>query len=364
MTVTIIGAGIVGCAIAYELASHGVAVRVVDTRGVGKGATQASAGILAPRIEGHSEALLRLCVCGLGMYDAFVARVCADSSADIEYERNGTLQIAFEATEAAALAVVSARLSASAVAHTLLEGPDAVRIEPALSERTAAALLVPEHGYVSAPGLISALARAASNRGAAFVAARVEAVRDSVAGAQVVTTNDVIESDAAIIAAGSWSSAISVGTIHPVPVKPIRGQLLRLRTRDRIASRVIWGTRCYIVPWRDGSVLVGATVEDVGFDETSTAGGVRGLLDAAVELLPALEHATFEEVRVGLRPMISDELPVIGASSTMPHVFYATGHYRNGVLLAPLTASLIADLVLEGRERAELAWTRPDRVGL
>ena len=103
-------------------------------------------------------------------------------------------------------------------------------------------------------------------------------------------------------------------------------------------SYVIWGTRGYLVPWRDGSVLVGATSEDVGFDERSTASGVQGLLESAGELVPATRLARFEEVRVGLRPLTADELPVIGASSTMPGVYYATGHYRNGVLLAPLTA--------------------------
>jgi thiazole synthase len=132
----------------------------------------------------------------------------------------------------------------------------------------------------------------------------------------------------------------------------------------RPAGRVVWGTDCYVVPWTDGTVLVGATVEDVGFDERTTTAGIRGLLNSAVDLLPGLERAQFVEARAGLRPKTDDELPAIGRSSTMPHVFYATGHYRNGVLLAPLTASLIADLVLDRRERPELADVRPDRFGL
>jgi glycine/D-amino acid oxidase-like deaminating enzyme len=127
---------------------------------------------------------------------------------------------------------------------------------------------------------------------------------------------------------------------------------------------VIWGTDCYIVPWHDGTILVGATVEDVGFDESATVGGVQQLLEAAVALLPALDTAAFAGVRVGLRPATTDELPVIGSSSTMPGVIYATGHYRNGVLLTPLTALLVADLVCENRARTELALTRPDRLGL
>jgi thiazole synthase len=118
------------------------------------------------------------------------------------------------------------------------------------------------------------------------------------------------------------------------------------------------------VPWTDGSLLLGATSEDVGFDESSTAAGVEGLRDAARRYIPSTATAALEEVRVGLRPATADELPLIGRSSTMRGVFYATGHYRNGVLLAPLTATLIGDLVMERREGPMLALTRPDRVGL
>ncbi len=150
----------------------------------------------------------------------------------------------------------------------------------------------------------------------------------------------------------------------PPPVRPVRGQLLHLRFASPPLSRVVWGAAAYLVPWVDGSVLVGATVEDAGFDDSVTVAGIRGLLDAAVELLPAAQFAAFTDARAGLRPATPDELPIVGRSSTMPGVYYATGHYRNGVLLAPLTAVMIADLVLEGRERAELSLVRPDRFGL
>ncbi len=139
---------------------------------------------------------------------------------------------------------------------------------------------------------------------------------------------------------------------------------MHLRFPEPPVSHVIWGTRGYLVPWLDGSLLVGATSEDVGFDERSTASGVQGLLQSAGDLVPATRTARFEEVRVGLRPLTDDELPVIGASSTMPGVYYATGHYRNGVLLAPVTALIVADLLLDGRERPEYAAVRPDRFGL
>ena len=349
MKVTVVGAGVVGCAVAYELASRGAKVQLIDPRGPGRGATGASAGILAPLVEGHSPSLLRLGTCSVALWDDFIRRIQTESGQPVEYERSGTLHVALDDTQAADVSNLARGLEAAGVPHTLLASSDAAALEPGLTDRAVMALLVPGHGYVGPAPLIDALVRAAIARGVSIVEARVKNLDD-------------IRSDAIVIAAGSWSSEL-VKSPHAF-VKPIRGQLLSLSMERRPAARVIWGTDCYIVPWKDGTVLVGATVEDVGFDERTTTAGLRGLLNAAVDLMPALEHAQFREARAGLRPKTADELPVIGRSSTMPHVFYATGHYRNGVLLAPLTASLIADLVLDGRERPELADVRPDRFGL
>jgi glycine oxidase len=362
--VAIAGAGIVGCAIAYELAARGASVRVFDPRGVGRGATHASAGILAPGIEGHSADLRRLLVESFRRYDGFVSRLRAETGCPIEYDRAGTLQVALDDEEVAVLAAEAAGLRADGLSGELLSGSAAAKMEPALGGSVAGALLVREHGYVAVGELLAAVTRAAEAHGATFVVDRVMAVQAGETGARVVTATQTIESDAAIVAAGSWSSEIAGAGLRPAPVRPIRGQILRLRHKPRAASRVIWGRRGYIVPWVDGTVLVGATSEDVGFDERATSGGVQELLNAGLELLPALERATFDEVLVGLRPMTCDELPVIGASSRVPRVFLATGHYRSGILLAPLTASLVADLVLEGREGAELMLTHPARVGL
>jgi glycine oxidase len=361
--ITVVGAGIVGCAVAYELAARGAAVTVVDGRGVGRGATQASAGILAPRIEAHDTALLTLAEAALARYDDFVARVRRDVAADVEYERTGTVQVALGDEEADELARMAERLRADGVSCTLTSGA-AARREAALSPAVTATLLVPQHGYTAPDDLTHALSQAAATRGAEFVAARADAVRGADDAARVICGERTIESDAVVVAAGSWSDDVRGNGPRPRTVRPIRGQLLHLRMPGRLAPRVLWGRRCYIVPRRDGSVLVGATVEDVGFDETATAAGVRYLLESATALVPALDAARFESVRVGLRPMTRDELPAIGRSSTMRRVFYATGHYRNGVLLAPLTAALVTDLVLDGREAPELSLTNPARLGL
>jgi glycine oxidase len=359
--VTIIGAGIVGYAVAYELASRGASVRIIDPRGAGHGATRASAGVLAPYIEGHSEQLLKLAVCGLASYDAFIARLRADSQRPVEYRRNGTLQVARGQVEAATLEDAARRLSAAGVGHSLVDAGGVKDLEPGLAADVSAGLLVDEHGYVGVAALIAALVDAVDRRGGTLSRASVTAVERTASGIRVLTSDGSLDTDAVIIAAGSWSGTL---VTPPVPVRPIRGQLLQVRFAQPPLSRVVWGSACYLVPWSDGSVLIGATVEDVGFDERATAGGMRHLLESAADLLPASATAAFDEVRVGLRPFTSDELPVIGPSSTMRGVYYATGHYRNGVLLAPLTATLVADLVLEGRERPELALVAPGRLGL
>jgi glycine oxidase len=364
VNVVVVGAGVVGCAVGYELAARGASVRILEMRDVGQGATRASAGVLCPYIEGHAPALLTLGVHSLGLYDEFIARVARDSRQSLEYRRTGTLEVALTGEDAARLKGEASRHASTGVEHQYLEPRDARALEPALSEETTGALLVPMHGYVGVQGLTRALAGAAVGRGATIE--RASTVRQiAQAGSRVTVTMDdsTAEADAVVLAAGSWSSHITVGVSQP-PVKPIRGQLLQLAFPSPPVSRVIWGSNCYMVPWQNGAVLIGATVEDVGFDEGATVAGVRDLLDHACELLPAAWSARFEAVRVGLRPATSDELPIIGRSSSMPGVIYATGHYRNGVLLAPLTAALVANLLLEGREGPELGITSPARFGL
>jgi len=365
VNVTIVGAGIVGCAIAHELASRGARVRVLDPRGTGQGATRASAGILAPHIEGHLEPLLRLCIRSFGLYDALVERLRNETDQPIEYERVGTLQVARDADDLERLRQQAAHLSSAGVTHSLLSwrelqcgGPERI------ADSIAGGLLIPDDGYVVVPTIVQALALAAMKQGALFSPERVLRVHSIGDNAQVITMDGTIDADAVVIAAGAWSPEVIAVVRWPPYVKPIRGQLLHLRGVHRAASHIIWGSGCYVVPWENGTALVGATVEDVGFHETATAEGVQSLLTAATSVLPSLSGATFEGVRVGLRPMAADELPIIGPSSTLPNVFYATGHYRNGILLAPLTAMVVADYLLENREAPELALTKPSRFGL
>jgi len=362
--VTVVGAGIVGCAIAYELRARGAEVRLIDSRGSGQGATRASAGMLAPYIEGSSHALRRLGLSSLDLYDSFIARVAADAQRGIEYRRTGTLQVARDDAEARQLEIQGHALTAMGAACSYLEGDAVRRLEPSLAEHFCAGLLTPEHGYVGVATLMSALTEAAATVGAKLTTGDVRSVAAVSRSVRIETSDEAIVSDAVVLAAGSWSSGIPIVSAPPTPVRPVRGQLLQLRFERPPLSRVVWGCGGYVVPWEDGRLLVGSTVEDVGFDEGVTIEGVQQLLDRAQALLPAAQSAKCDGARAGLRPTTPDELPIVGASSTVSGVYYATGHYRSGVLLAPLTATMIADLVLDGRAGDELALVRPERFGL
>ena len=157
------------------------------------------------------------------------------------------------------------------------------------------------------------------------------------------------DTDRVVLAAGSWSSQITVEGADPVPVKPIRGQLIQLQAEPGAIHRVMWGPNGYLVPWPDGSILVGSTVEDVGFDERHTEEGVARLRAAAAEIAPSLADAPMTSVRTGLRPRGPDDLPILGRSQVVPGLVYATAHYRNGVLLTPLTVQLVNALVFDQR---------------
>ncbi len=370
MDVTVVGAGIVGLAVAHELAARGASVEVLDTRGTARGATRASAGILAPHIEGHTERMLDLGLKSLALYDDFVARVGDGAGQAVEYRRNGTLEVARDHEEAASLDAAAGRLVGAGVPHTLGDGAAALALEPALATDLVRSLFIPDHGFVGVPSLVSALVAAGVRRGVSLSVERVARIALVSGGVRVWTESRTIDSGAVVIAAGSWSGAIA-SVPDPVerPVsdpiaRPVRGQLMHLRFPQPLLSRVVWGSACYMVPWSDGSLLVGATVEQVGFDESATVGGVSQMLSAGMALLPGAREAVFQEVRTGLRPGTPDQLPVVGASSTMQGVFYATGHYRNGVLLAPWTARVLADLVLHGSRAAELDLVQPGRFGL
>ncbi|MFN2445456.1 MAG: glycine oxidase ThiO [Vicinamibacterales bacterium] len=365
--VLVIGAGIVGCATAHALAAAGHTVQMVDAREPGQGATQASAGVLAPYIEGHESGVL--CTLGrrsLDLFDSLIARLAEDVGPLPVYERRGSIELAFDIVARTRLQRAGEALGAVGVEARWLTASEVATLEPAVGNGARGGLHVPMHGLVGAAALTAALEAAATRRGARFRSGvQVTGIARGSANRVAVTTSaGVIEAEHAVLASGSWAGQVAVEDAGEIPVRPVRGQLLHLSLPTRRLTHVVWGTHCYLVPWPDGSVLVGATVEDVGFDERATVLGVTGLLEAACALVPELSRATFVGVRVGLRPASPDALPIVGPSATVPGLIYATGHFRNGVLLAPLTALLVRHLIDGAHDDPALAMMAPSRLGL
>ena len=329
------------------------------------GATQASAGMLAPFTEAkhRDAAFLDLAVRSLDMYSSFVTRVADTAKLTVEYRRIGTLDVASTPERWLALEDIAKRLRTRGVPLSLLSEADARGEEPQLGRDVAGALLIPAHGYVNASELTRALVAAARCHEAHVIEGRVRKISSRDGAVTVETGRGSLSADIVVLAAGSWSGQVEMSGTARLPVRPVRGQLLHLVSEGAPLHRVTWGDRCYLVPWEDGTVLVGATMEEVGFDERTTAGGVRQLLEAACQLVPSLANAAVLSARAGLRPGTPDALPLIGWSDAMPNVMYATGHFRNGVLLCPITAQLVADAVLDGVLDPALAATRPQRFG-
>jgi glycine oxidase len=344
LRIGIAGGGIIGCAIGFELADRGATVTVFDARPLAGAATQASAGILAPYIEAHDAGpLFDLTVRGLEEYDPFVARVRALSSVVFEYRRCGTLEVAAAEGRARQLQAQLGAPWAHRAGLRWIEREALAEEAPAVTREAAGALACDAHGFVSVEGFTEALADAAVRRGAEVYPRRVQRIelrRDDVA---IHHRGGVQAFDKVVVCAGVWTPGLDPLGETSERIRPVRGQLVRLHAPAVSIARVLWGDGCYIVPWRDGTVLVGATAEDAGFDVRPTADGVRGLLDAAIALVPALASATFVEVRVGLRPATEDGMPILGPASD-PRIIYAAGHFRNGVLLAPVTARLVAEM--------------------
>ena len=362
MRIGIVGGGIIGCATAWRLARRGAVVTIFEPRGIGAGATHASAGALVPFVEAHERSALQgLAVRSLDLYDQFIDELQQESAKPVDYARCGSLEVAFTSAEAESLQRVASLYASDGVRW--LDTAATLDCEPMLSSSVRGSLLVPQHGYVSAPQLTAALAVAAASAGAIFRDARVTGVGPTEGVAEIATDTGAVERfDRVIIASGAWARLLDLEGAARVPVRPIKGQLLRLRGLR--PTRLIWGPSCYVVPQQTGETLVGATTEDAGFDERTTVAGVTRLLTAAMAMVPAVAQGEFVDARAGLRPATADNLPLVGYAKGSNAIVYAVGHFRNGVVLAPLTAEILTALILNDVTDPALATLSPERFGL
>ena len=364
--VLIIGGGVIGLSIARELQKKGAErITIVDRGPIGSEASWAAAGMLAPNIETDSdEDFHKFGIESLDLYPKFAAELLDETGIDIELDRSGTLCVAFSEDESIELHATFARQQARNVSVELLTGEELRLLEPAISENVHAALFYPNDWQVENRKLVAALREFAQRSGTRIVenveVSELITEKQNVVGAR--TSVGDFRSDTTIIATGAWTSLIKIGdTKMPLSIRPIRGQMLSFSNRERLLRHTVYSHRGYLVPRSDGRILVGATVEDVGFDKSTSVEGIDSLRLAAVEILPQLANADIGESWAGLRPFADDGLPVLGEIPGWGNVIVATAHYRNGILLAPKTAEIIASRIVDGIESEFLRVFGVDR---
>jgi glycine oxidase len=344
----IAGGGLIGCAIALELSRSGMRVALFDARDPGREASWASAGILSPAPENSAMiAMVPLGTASLARYPDFIALVEELSGMPTGYRAMGTLEALFSRHAKEELNTIIALHHGLGLQAEAISALDARELEPAISEEVEAAVLRPDEASVDNRLLIAALLEAAKRSGAQiFAGSPVQSIwcEGSHCRGFLLADQTTIAARHSIIAAGCFSSQIA-GAEEFAPVRPAKGQMVSLRSEATRIERVLWSERIYLVPRNDGRILAGATVEHVGFDKTVTAAGLRANLDAAIELAPALAAARVEDTWAGLRPDTPDHLPIIGPTD-LEGLVIATGHFRSGVLLTPITARFIADHVV------------------
>ena len=351
--VVVIGAGVIGLGIAWRLAGRAT-VTVFDRGKAGSGATHAAAGMLAACCEAEpgEEALVALGRESQARWPAFAEEIKRASGIDVELRDEGTLLLALTADDQATIAH---HLEFQRRLDLPLEWLSAAATrarEPHLAGKIAGALFSPQDHQVDNRKLVRALRIAAESVGATICEDRpVKEVIVQGGRAKGIALEDgtIAAADIVVLAAGAWSRGI--GGVPPdrrPPIRPVKGQMLALRmdASAPLLSHVLWAPGVYLVPRRDGRLIVGGTVEEKGFDDTITAGGMLTLLEAAWRAIPAIEELPIDEVWVGHRPGSRDDAPILGLGP-LDGLFYATGHHRNGILLAPITADAMARLILD-----------------
>ena len=351
--VVVIGAGVIGLGIAWRLAGRAT-VTVFDRGKAGSGATHAAAGMLAACCEAEpgEEALVALGRESQARWPAFAEEIKRASGIDVELRDEGTLLLALTADDQATIAH---HLEFQRRLNLPLEWLSAAATrarEPHLAGKIAGALFSPQDHQVDNRKLVRALRIAAESVGATICEDRpVKEVIVQGGRAKGIALEDdtITAADIVVLAAGAWSRGI--GGVPPdrrPPIRPVKGQMLALRmdASAPLVSHVLWAPGVYLVPRRDGRLIVGGTVEEKGFDDTITAGGMLTLLEAAWRAIPAIEELPIDEVWVGHRPGSRDDAPILGLGP-LDGLFYATGHHRNGILLAPVTADAMARLIID-----------------
>lgn len=365
--IVIIGAGVIGLSIAWRLAQRGASVTVFERGEAGHGASHAAAGMLAAcaEVEPGEERLFALNRASQALWPAFAAELEAASGQSVDLRTEGTLVVALTADDRARLQHHLEFQHQLGLLLDWLSAAEVTRREPHLSPGLVGAIFSPQDHQIDNRKVAAAL-RVAAERAGVLVHQRAPVDRIAIEHGRimgVLVAETLQRADVVVLAAGAWSRAIEglPAQARP-PVRPVKGQMLSLRmdARAPLLHHVVWAPDVYLVPRRDGRLLVGATVEESGFDPHITAGGQLALLNAAWRALPGIEDLPIDESWVGFRPGSRDDAPILG-TGPINGLVYATGHHRNGILLTPVTAQAIARLILEGRSDPLIAPFALDR---
>jgi glycine oxidase len=368
--VVIVGGGVIGLSIARELALRGVRdVTVIERGDFGKEASWAAGGILAPQVEAdRPDEFFKLACASRDLYPAFAQALQDETGIDVQLDQTGTLYIGFTEQDEHEMRRRFDWQTRAVLRVEWLSREDARRLERNISPNVRCALRFPDDWQVENRRLTEALLASNRRLGVQLIAnSEVRSVRienGRVTG--IESAKRFIDTATVVIAAGAWTSNISTSATNSsaVQIEPVRGQMLCFQTEPALTRHVIYSSRGYLVPRRDGRLLAGSTSEHVGFDKRVTDEGVVSIKSMAFEIAPGLQSAALVDSWAGFRPHAPDDLPVLGPAADIDALFYATGHYRNGILLAPITAEIIADAVANRKSPRWLETFSPDRFRL
>ncbi len=368
----IVGGGVIGLSCAWRVARSGARVALLDRADPPAGATRVAAGMLAPVGEltfGEPE-LLQMTLAAAERYPSFVEELEAETGISAGYARLGALHIALDRDEAAELRRVHDLQRSLGLGAEWLPPRGCRELEPGLTPSFNGGVHAPDEAAVDPRALSAALLAALAGGGVEVLTGTevVAAILDGerIAGVRTASGEE-LRADAVVLAIGAWSGAAGWLPEHArPPVRPVKGQIVELRTRDGIApcQRILASERVYLVPREDGRLIAGATVEEQGFDTAVTAGGIHELLREAYRLLPDIAEMELLDAAAGLRPGTPDNLPLVGPGA-LEGLILACGHYRNGILLAPLAAETVTGLLANGARSpfVALGETKGELVG-
>jgi glycine oxidase len=363
----VVGAGVIGLAIAWRAAQRGLQPFVLDAAEPASGATGVAAGMLAPVTEADfgEEALIELNLAAARLYPDFVAELEASSGHATGYRETGALSVAIDRDQAEELSRLHDLQRSLGLDATWVPARECRAREPGLSTRVTGGIAAPGDHQVS-PRLLAGALCAALERAGGIVKPHVRVESLAVEGGEavgvVLESGDLVPSRTVVLATGASAFPIELPAVAEVPIRPVKGQILRLGgdAARPVTTRIVRTPEVYAVPREDGRLVVGATVEERGFDTAVTAGGVLELLRAAYDVLPGVAELELLQAAAGHRPATPDNEPVVGEGA-IPGLVWATGHWRNGVLLAPVTADAVVSLVADGELPPTLRRFTPNR---